>query len=48
MVSADVCVRCGAGANARRIREIADRDVPVVAGGLTDQWVAFFGFPPAS
>ncbi|KOT33969.1 hypothetical protein ADK41_26855 [Streptomyces caelestis] len=33
MDSADVCVRCGARANARRIREIADRDVPVVAGG---------------
>ncbi len=42
--------RCGARANARQIREIVDRDIPVTAAiDLVDQWVAFFGgFPRAS
>ncbi|CAM5227224.1 hypothetical protein SHIRM173S_09912 [Streptomyces hirsutus] len=43
--SRDVCERCGARANARQIREIADCDMPVAAAiDLVDQWVAFFGF----
>ncbi|MCF0091216.1 hypothetical protein B0E37_06337 [Streptomyces sp. MH192] len=43
--SLNVCDRCGARANARQIREIADCDMPVAAAiDLVDQWVAFFGF----
>ncbi|CAL9330779.1 hypothetical protein SUDANB176_00062 [Streptomyces sp. enrichment culture] len=43
--SLNVCVRCGASANARRIREIADWDMPVATAiDLVDQRVAFFGF----
>lgn len=42
--SLNVCDRCGARANARQIREIADCDMPVAAAiDLVDQWVAFFG-----
>ncbi|GCD40249.1 hypothetical protein OEIGOIKO_08106 [Streptomyces chrestomyceticus JCM 4735] len=42
--SLNVCVRCGARANARQIRETADCDMPVAAAiDLVDQWVAFFG-----
>ncbi|AIR98087.1 hypothetical protein SGLAU_10400 [Streptomyces glaucescens] len=43
--SLNVCDRCGASANARQIREIADCDMPVAAAiDLVDQWVAFLGF----
>jgi hypothetical protein len=42
--SLKVCVRCGAGAKARQIREIADCDIPVAAAiDRVDQCVAFFG-----
>lgn len=42
--SLKVSDRCGASANARQIREIADCDMPVAAAiDLVDQWVAFFG-----
>ncbi|AQY20294.1 hypothetical protein T261_01755 [Streptomyces lydicus] len=45
MDNLNVCVRCGARANARQIRETADCDIPVAAAiDLVDQWVAFFGF----
>ncbi|WP_432045391.1 hypothetical protein [Streptomyces asiaticus] len=41
----DVCDRCGARANARQIREIADWDMLVAAAiDRVDQWVAFSGF----
>ncbi|GLW19924.1 hypothetical protein Stsp01_66670 [Streptomyces sp. NBRC 13847] len=38
--SLNVCDRCGAGAKARQIREMADWDMPVAAAmDLVDQWV---------
>lgn len=43
--SLNVCDGCGARANARLIREIADYDMPVAAAiDRVDQWVAFLGF----
>src|SRR4051794_21651367 len=39
--SLKVCVRCGASANARQIRETADYDMPMAAAiDRVDQWVA--------
>ncbi|GGR41255.1 hypothetical protein GCM10010282_37530 [Streptomyces roseolus] len=46
--SRGVWARCGAGANGRRIRETADRDMPAAAAiDLVDQWVAFSGVSPS-